>query len=104
MTSTDSTGPIVDVDVPALQAVFSDASAPKSAPQDRLEQPASIINLDRSEKMTSDVLTSCQKIQDTLNFGSDEVSDKIGKGIENLQKVIRHDQFKSLQVQVISAV
>ena len=104
MTSTNSTGPIVDVDVAALQAVFSDTSAPKSAPQDRLEQPANIINSDRSEKMTSDVLTSCQKIQDTLHLGIDEISYKIGQGIEDLQKLVRHDQFKSLQVRVISAV
>lgn len=112
--STNSTGPIVDVAVPALQAIFSDGSAPSSpapsssapppSPKDRIEQPANIINLHREEKDISEVLTSCQKIQDTLSLRINEVAGKIDRGVADLQQLIRHDQFKSLHVQVISAV
>jgi hypothetical protein len=64
----------VDVAVPALQAIFSDGSAPPSAPQDRLDQPSNIINLQRTDKMIGDVLTECQNIQDNLSHKVEEIA------------------------------
>lgn len=109
----DRTGPIVDVAVPALQAIFSDGfesisalqgSAATSALQERLKQPANIINLDRKDEDIGTVLTNCQKIQDTLSIKIEDVAKTPGKNVAELQSLIRHEKFIDLRTEVVSAV
>ena len=100
----DRTGLIVDVAVPALQAIFSEGSAPESTLQERLEQPANIINLDRKDEAIGLVLTNFQKIQDTLSIKIEDVAKTLGKDIAELQNLIRHEKFINLQTEVVSAV
>jgi len=97
-------GPIVDVAVPALQAIFSDGSDPSKTPHDRLDQPSNIINLDRTNEAIGEVLKKCQNIQDTLSQKVDAIAKQIGKDAVDIQKLIRHKQFTLLSTQVRSAV
>ncbi|KAI9648349.1 hypothetical protein NHQ30_002982 [Ciborinia camelliae] len=97
-------GPMVDVAVPALQAIFSDGSAPPSAPQERLDQPSNIINLQRTDKMIGDILTECQKIEENMTQRVQLVSEQIKEGVAAIESLVRHQNFKNQSSKVKSAV
>lgn len=95
----------MDVAVPALQAIFSDGSPRESAPtRDSADQPANIINLNRSDEVISGVITSCQKVQDTLYRKIDDSVKELNENFDNLTRLLRHEKYKNLQVRVVSAV
>jgi hypothetical protein len=69
----------VDVAVPALQAIFSDGSAPNSAPQERLDQPSNIINLERSDNAIHQILAKSQDFPDPSAHKIEDAAKQLGK-------------------------
>ncbi|KAJ7868665.1 hypothetical protein B0H13DRAFT_1896996 [Mycena leptocephala] len=102
-------GPVIDVAVPVLDAIFSDSSSP-SPIADPLSQPLTI-NLRRTEQQINEVLDSVKKMESTLQRSiksavgeiSNKIDDAVGEiagRINTLMDYHQHMYYHNLHTSV----
>ncbi|KAJ7130377.1 hypothetical protein C8R44DRAFT_731906 [Mycena epipterygia] len=99
-------GPVIDVTVPALDAIFSDSSSPSQqspTPVDPLSQPF-MVNLKRTEGQINQVLDSVKQMQSTLAGSIHSAAEEIKDKIEELMTYHRHMHYHDLHTEVLSRV
>lgn len=92
-------GPIIDAAVPAMQAIFSDNSAPPRDPavapppsEDALDQPL-VINLRQNTQAINKLLDQVTNLKDTLNSKIMEVADKVEEVSTRLIQYHKHHDY-----------
>jgi len=99
-------GPIIDVAVPALSAIFSDDpalgySSITPSTQDPLEQPLTV-NLKRSEEDIKLFLKTVSDIKDTLSTEIENVAERVLARIEKLQEYHKHRRYIDFRTEITS--